>query len=83
MYEDGGIGEVNFNKAAYYYQQSANQGYGPALGALSEMYARGLGVTKDLVKSKELDAKGLENFGKSLSYRTQFKQIVKYQLAEF
>jgi TPR repeat protein len=83
MYHNGEGGDKDIEKALFYYQKAAEQGYSIALAELSEMYMRGIGVKKDLKKARKLEQIGLANFGKSLSYRNQYKQIIKYQLGEF
>ena len=83
MYHNGEGGEKDIEKAVFFYQKAGDQGYSIALAALSEMYMQGIGVKKDLKKARKLEQIGLTNFGKSLSYRNQYKQIIKYQLGEF
>jgi TPR repeat protein len=83
MYQEGLGGKQNLKKATYYYEQAANQGYSPALNKLSEMYMRGTVVKQDTEKANLLKQQGANNFGKSLSYSNQYKQIIVYQLGEF
>jgi len=83
MYHNGEGGEKDIDKAIFYYRKAADQGYTPALAELSEMYLRGIEIEKDMQKAKELEQRGIDNFGKSLSYRNQYKQVIKYQLGKF
>ena len=83
MYHNGEGGDKDIEKAIFYYKKASDQGYNLALRELSIIYSRGIGVKKDLDKANELDQRALANFGKSLSYYSQFKQIIKYQLGEF
>ena len=83
MYHNGEGGEKDIDKSIFYYQQAAEQGYDLALMKLSLMYQVGDGVGKDLDKAKELEKSALANFGKSITYNNQYKQIIKYQLGEF
>ena len=83
MYHNGEGGKQDIDKAIFYYQQAAEQGYTLALAELSEMYLRGIEIEKDTQKAKDLEQRGIDNFGKSLSYNNQYRQIIKYQLGEF
>ena len=83
MYHNGEGGKQDIDKAIFYYQQAAEQGYTLALAELSEMYLRGIEIEKDTQKAKELEKRALANFGKSISYNNQYRQIIKYQLGEF
>jgi TPR repeat protein len=83
MYHNGEGGEKDIEKAIFYYQKAAEQGSYIALMKLSLMYEAGNGVEKDFKKAKDLEKRALKDFGKSLSYRNQYKQIIKYQLGEF
>ena len=83
MYHNGEGGKQDIDKAIFYYQQAAEQDYDIALMKLSLLYQAGDGVEKDLDKAKELEKRALANFGKSISYNNQYRQIIKYQLGEF
>ena len=83
MYHSGEGGKQDIDKAIFYYQQAAEQDYDIALMKLSLLYQAGDGVEKDLDKAKELEKRALANFGKSISYNNQYRQIIKYQLGEF
>ncbi len=83
MYQNGEGGSEDIEKAIYYYKQAADQNLSFALSGLSEIYSQGLGVKKDPEKVQEFEQRSVGNLGKSLSYRTQYKQIIKYQLGEF
>jgi TPR repeat protein len=83
MYERGEGGDEDIKKAIYYYNQATDQDYYFALRELARIYMQGIGVQKDVEKAKRLEQRSLKSFGKSLSYRNQYKQIIKYQLGEF
>ena len=82
-YHTGHGVEKNHQKARELYKQAADKGEALAQYNLGLMYHNGAWVEKDTEKAKELDRKALENFGKSLSYYSQVKKIIKYQLGEF
>lgn len=67
--------EIDHERAAYWYSQSANQGNAYAMGNLANSYRYGLGVKKDLVKATELMEKAAEkgNDRAQLNYGDMFR----------
>lgn len=54
-------GNIDRVKAAYWYLQSANQGYSNAMGNLGDAYMNGYGVSRDERKGLELIQKAADN----------------------
>ncbi|CAF1449022.1 unnamed protein product [Adineta steineri] len=53
-YETGVGVEINYKKAAEWYQRASDHGSAPAANNLGLMYGAGKGVNKDLIKSEQL-----------------------------
>ena len=67
--------EIDHERAAYWYSQSANQGVASAMGNLANSYRYGCGVEKDFVKATELMKKAAEkgNAWAQLNYGDMFR----------
>lgn len=67
--------EIDHERAAYWYSQSANQGVASAMGNLANSYRYGHGVEKNLVQATELMKKAAEkgNAWAQLNYGDMFR----------